>query len=95
MLQDDDTNSDSGLEPESPITRRKLFNVSSVKHTGMYICMYVANYVHNAVFFDLAHAKDNNYNYDMYGKYSTVVGKYNTIAMLECIYKPYILCSFS
>ena len=45
--------------------------------------MYVANYVHSEVFFDLAHAKDNNYNYDMYGKYSTVVGKYNTMGSPE------------
>ena len=34
MLQDDDANSDSGLEPESPIARRKLFNIPSVKHNG-------------------------------------------------------------
>lgn len=38
-LQDDDANSDSGLETESPIPRRKSFYTSSVKHTGMGICM--------------------------------------------------------
>ena len=43
MLQDDDANSDSGLEPESPIARRKQFNISSVniKHTGMCNVLYI------------------------------------------------------
>ena len=40
MMQDDDANSDSGLEPESPIARRKLFNISSVKHTGKYNVLF-------------------------------------------------------
>lgn len=41
IFQDDDTNSDSGLEPESPIARRRLFNISSVKHTGMCNVLYI------------------------------------------------------
>ena len=39
-MLDDDVSSDSGLETEAPISRKKVIHGSSVKRTGMYAAMY-------------------------------------------------------
>ena len=38
-LLNDDVSSDSGLENETPIVRRKVIHRSSINRTGMYVAM--------------------------------------------------------
>ena len=50
-LLDDDVSSDSGLETETPISRKKVIHGSSVKHTGMYAAMYYTEKYNSSTLF--------------------------------------------